>query len=94
MPHVWHCGLPYRLCRGDPGVMFSKPKGQDWGIRDPQNWMLSESCPCTLALVLGSEVNTAAWLSLFVNSTQSNLSPSYALQVLHSNIVILQGTET
>lgn len=72
--------------------MFSIPKEQDWGARDP--WMLSGSYPSTLALILGSEVNMqqpGSARSLII-STQSNLNPSYAPQVLHINIVIVLGT--
>lgn len=33
---------PYSLCRGDPGVMFSIPKGQGWGVLHPQTgWSLN-----------------------------------------------------
>lgn len=72
MPRVWREGgnatrvtlRPLTAsARENLGWCSAHPRG-----RTGMDWMLSESCPCTLALVFGSEVSTAAWLRLIVNN--------------------------
>jgi len=86
---------PYSLCRGHPGVMFSIPKGKNWGARDSPELDAVQTLPTYFGpcFRLSSDHKQPGSACLLMIITQSDLSPSYALQVPLINIVIVQGTE-